>query len=342
LTAFSSQSRLQPFDVIVRGRTFVRIAMGTLCVLLTLGAPKPALAICQGGQKLQDFAGKQVVLAHDALFFRTPSIELDLDGSPSTYGTRDQGLDHICNGLGPLEPQDCRGKIKPQKCLAACETAFRNWVKHGNDDPKTLAKFMCSIGLGGGHCSKPDVRLQASPRQAWFVSETSVRVVPPAGAAITDWVKTQPAQLDSLSIAYFVIPGGFRAGPWDATPGDLGAVMDGPTGTPVPFIVGDTGGALNEGSAALLAALQGLATLPTKTLTSALGEPVERMKGAKDGGFRIVIFRHTAPLLPNDQRGDLLVLDKSAAELPGWIRDTVTGKLQEIGGPARIVACTAS
>jgi len=307
--------------------------------VLLLALPTQAFAICQGGKKLQHFGGKRIVLAEDALFFKTGSVELDLDGSPNTYGTRDQGFDHICNGLGPLKPPECKGKIKG-KCFAACEKAFRTCVEKGNDDPKTLGKWMCAIGLGGGHCSEPNARLQASPRQDWFVSETSVHPIAPAGTTVSDWVKTQPAQLDSLGIQYFVIPGGFRSQPWDATPGDVGVVMDGPEGTPIPFIVGDTGGALNEGSAALLAALPGLDTLLTQTKTSAMGKPVERMKGAKDSDFRVVIFRHTAPLLPPAQRGDRLVLDKSAAELPDWIRTTVADKLHGIGGAARIAACT--
>jgi hypothetical protein len=287
------------------------------------------------GLRLADFAGKQIVMAQDTLFFATDTIQLDIDGAPSAYGARDQGVEDICNGLAPLQPADCRGKIQG-RCYSACRAAFASW----NGKLQTLGDTMCSIGLGGGGCSDPDVNLQAPPRQDWFVSETTVHVAPPEGTSISAWVRTQTAQLDSTDIPYFVIPGHFRRIPWDATPGDVGVLIYLPSGKQVAFTVGDVGGALDEGSAHLLAELRGVDSLPTVRMTSALGESVQRLEGALDGNFRVAIFRHTAPLLPVQQRGELSVLDKSAGELAQWIRETARERLRAIGGPARLMSCT--
>src|SRR5205085_1863161 len=197
-----------------------------------------ANAACDSGTDLPTFSGKSITLHDDALFFRTKELQLDIDGSPSAYGVRDQGLEDICNGLGPREPPECRGKNQGP-CYAACQTAFRSWREQDHGDLQKLDKWMCSIGLGGGGCETPRVSLQAAPRQEWFVSETSVKLAPPQGATISDWVKTQPAQLDSQSIPYFVIPNAFRGPPWDATPGDVGAIMESANAAPVLCIVGD-------------------------------------------------------------------------------------------------------
>jgi hypothetical protein len=294
-----------------------------------------ASALCTGGTRLADFAQRQIVVADDTLFFKTGEIALDIDGSPSAYGVRDQGLEDICNGLGPLQPPECRGKIRGA-CYAACRTAFASW----NGKVDDLGTVMCSIGLGGGGCSTPSVRLQEPPRETWFVSETSVRVAPPAGTPLTKWVQTQPAQLDTAVIPYFVIPGKFRKSPWDATPGDIGLVIDADTQKQAAFVVGDTGGALDEGSARLLATLARVEQLPTKTKTNAFGESVERLVGARSGDFRVAIFRHTAPLLPAEERHGLTVLDKPADTLAAWIEDTVKARLAEIGGAERVISCT--
>ena len=291
--------------------------------------------LCSDGMRLPDHSGKQIVLVQDTLLFATDNIQLDIDGSPSAYGVRDQGLEDICNGLGPLQPPECRGKNQG-RCYAACRTAFAGW----DGNLQTLGDKMCSIGLGGGECQKPDVALQDAPRQEWFVSETTVRVAPPEGISVPAWVKTQPAQLDSSALPYFVIPGKFRKAPWDATPGDAGVIIHQPSGTEVAFIVGDVGGSLNEGSARLLANLRNIDHLPTTTTTNAFGDAVERLQEPLNGDFRVAIFRHTAPLLPKDRRGELSVLDKSAGEITEWLSALVRDRLHAIGDSAHIVACT--
>jgi len=315
------------------------VAASCLAFLSILASADVACGICRAGAELPDNSGKHVVTANDALFFRTSDLQLDLDGSPDAYGSKDQGLENICNGLGPLLPPECRGNAQGA-CFSACQTAFRQW-NDAQVGPQGLGRFMCSIGLGGGGCSSPHVRLQEPPREEWFVSETSLQVRPPERTALGQWIQTQPAQLDSAAIPYFVIPASFRRLPWDATPGDVGVVIDLPSGREASFVVGDIGGMLNEASARLLAALAGSERLPTQLKVGALNVPVARLVGARSGDFRIVIFRHTAPLLPKAERGQSLVLSKTAQSLPNWIRNTTRQKLELIGGQQRVVDCTS-
>src|SRR5688572_3310378 len=274
-------------------------------------------ASCPGRAALPGFAGKSVFVMDDALLFATPNIELDIDGSPRAYGVRDQGTENICNGLGPLSPPQCRGKNQGP-CYAHCQAAFRAW----NGRPEDLKDVMCSIGLGGGHCDEPGARLQSPPNQDWFVSETSVHPARPASEPAAGWLRRQEAQLDPNLLPYFVIPNGFRHLPWDASPGDVGAVVD-PAGRSFAFIIGDTGGRLNEGSARLLAAIRGLERLPTHRKRNAFGVEVDRLTGAVAGDYRIAIFRHTSRR-PGGQGSSLSL---TSAEIPAFIESVAADRL---------------
>jgi hypothetical protein len=288
---------------------------------------------CDGARDLGKFAGKSITLAQDTLFFRTENLELDIDGSPLAYGTRDQGLEDICNGLAPLLPTYCRGRVQGE-CYAACRAAFRQW----DGSPATLGNSMCSVGLGGGGCSPPEVQIQFAPASDYFVSETSVRSKAPPGVALSQWVRRQGAQLDSAAISYFVVPGRFRALPWDVTPGDVGVVLKQPGGEALPFIVGDTGGALDEGSAKLLAELRGLQQLPRVQKKNAFGIEVNRLRGAMTGDFRVAIFRHSATF-ESPQHRQRLVIAMSAADLPDSIRKAALARLQALGGSQKVIDC---
>lgn len=287
-------------------------------------------ASCPGRTALTNFAGKKVFAMDDTLLFATSNIELDIDGSPRAYGVRDQGTEDICNGLGPLNPPQCRGKNQGA-CYASCQAAFRSW----NGRPENLKDVMCSIGLGGGSCEKPDVRLQSPPNESWFVSETSVHPARPASEPAAGWLRRQAAQLDPNIIPYFVIPSGFRGLPWDASPGDVGIVAD-TAGRSFAFIVGDTGGSLNEGSARLLAAIRGLERLPTHGKRNAFGVETDRLTGAVAGDYRVAIFRHSN----RRPGGQGTSLSLTSAEIPGFIASVAAERLQRLGGTARVRSCS--
>ena len=314
------------------GMSAVRAGM-ILAGLLLIGAATAASGACPDGVSLPEIAAKTVVVAGDTLFFAARDLQLDHDGSPSVYGVRDQGLENICNGLGPLQPPQCRGQNRGP-CFTACQTAFASWSRSGAD-VATLGQFMCSIGLGGGGCSVPQARLQDAPRQAWFISETAVHVSPPSGAPDSHWIASQAAQLDPAVIPYFVIPGGFRRLPWDATPGDAGVIVDARANRTAAFVVGDIGGALDEASTSLHTALRGGVPPAKGTRTSALGEPVESFLSGTSGDFRVAIFRHTSKRLAGST-----TLSLTSDDLPAWIETTAKLRLAAIGGPDRVMACT--
>lgn len=310
----------------------MRLPLPLAALLVLLAAGKAHTAPCPGGTALPDYAGKRVVLAQNTLFLATRGLELDHDGSPEAYGVRDHGLENICNGLAPLRPPECRGRNRGA-CFTACQSAFAAWARSGQG-PGALGQHMCSIGLGGGGCSAPAVRLQPAPRQEWFVSETSLQVAPPPGSPVRGWRTSQDAQLDPARVPYFVIPGGFRRAPWDATPGDAGVAVDAATGRVAPFIVGDVGGALDEASTALHTALRGGTPPPLGERTNALGDKVRSYLGGTRGDFRIAIFRHTANR--NTNSGTLTLTSDALGE---WIESTARARLAAIGGPERLLGC---
>lgn len=301
------------------------------CVLSALVWAGAAHAACDG-TALPSFGGRKVVLLNDSLLFKTAKVKTDIDGAPSAYGRFDQGLEDICNGLGAIEPAQCRGVAQTGTCYRACQQAFRQW----DGELRNIGKTMCSIGLGGGECSEPQPRFQQAPRQDWFVSETTVRAAPPPGVGVKSWLSSQPAQLDALEIPYFVIPGKFRAMTWDATPGDVGVVVDKASERALFFVVGDVGGNLDEASAKLLAQLRGAEALPLKNKENAFGKMVARLgQVTLDGDYRVAIFRHTSPRVPGTTR-----LTKTTAELPAWIEAVGREKLSAIGGVRAILECT--
>ena len=304
------------------------LCMAILPLAASSAQPPP---VCPGRATLADFAAKDIFVMDDTLLFQTGDIQLDIDGSPRAYGVRDQGSENICNGLAPLRPPECRGRVQGS-CFAHCQAAFRSW----NGRPQDLGQVMCSVGLGGGGCGVPAVRLQSAPDQDWFVSETSVHPAPAAGISVANWIVRQEGQLDSLRLPYFVIPGGFRRLPWDATAGDVGIVIDNVSGRSAAFLIGDTGGSLNEGSARLLAALRGIDRLPTVRRRNAFGQEVDRLTGALSGDFRVAIFRHSAQRLA----GQSAVLSLAAADLPAFIEATMTARLARLGGAGRVRACS--
>ncbi len=310
--------------------------IATACLGLICAAPVSAASPC-GTSTTNGKTTVVIAPADDALYFRVTDLALDHDGSPRAYGVRDQGLENICDGLAPLNPPACRGRISGD-CFKACQSAFAAWSAAGSD-PASLGKWMCSVGLGGDNCAVPKARLQAAPQQDWFVSETAVHVADPNGLYPPGWVASQSAQLDPAVVPYLVIPGSLRATSpvdWDATPGDAGVIIDAKSNRTVPFVIGDTGPALGEASTKVHADLSDGA-LPRKgTRTSALGQPVESYLAGSSGDFRVAIFRHTSQHRP----GASTQLALTADALVPWIEKTAQAKLGAIGGAARVLACT--
>lgn len=316
-------------------------------VSIMLLAPSAYAAECMDGVRLPDFAGKPIVLRDDTLLFSTNILKIDIDGSGRSYGVHDQGAEHICNGLSAAEPKKCRDVAQRGECFTACEASFRRWHAQGGD-PADLGRFMRSIGLGGANGSMPKVRLQAAPNQDYFVSHTSVRYGPWRLGEPTDAIDRQEAQVEPFEVPFFVISREFRRLPWDATPGDVGVIVNANVpDRPVLFVVGDVGGKLDEGSAKLQEMLRGRPLVPLSK-RNALGKTVNRygdLSYEREGGnavdLRVAIFRHTSTFDP-DISGSRIVLQSISGqeEMLKFIEDRAGARLAAFGGVEKVIACT--
>lgn len=163
----------------------MRKALAVAMAVMMLGAPPLQAASCPAPKT--EVVTKVVVAAfEDRIFFRLRDIALDFDGSPVAYGARDQGQENICVGI-TTNSGECRGRSGGKtasgvSCTKVCQQVFSAWVRAGSNID-TLGETMCSVGLGGGGCSTPHVRLQDPPHADFFVSETSLKVGPDLGAA---------------------------------------------------------------------------------------------------------------------------------------------------------------
>ena len=228
-------------------------------------------AACDDVKPLAAFNKRPISVRNDTLLFSVSQLAIDIDGSSSAYGVRDQGVENVCNGLSALKPQKCKGKAAAKACYQPCRSAFKSWYDSGHELAK-MKNYMASTGLGGAGGSPPVLVLQGGNRGDWFTSETSTKLQ--IGDSPLKWVDIgkQAAQVDPLAVPYFVIPGKFRNIAWDATPGDFGVIVAPHTKRSVRFLVGDTGGNLDEASALLVAKLAGLDKPPVTTEKSALGD----------------------------------------------------------------------
>lgn len=312
-------------------KTGLWLATTLVAAIIVSGA---AQATCPAGATVAKVTKKtSAVRSGGKIYFRTSGLQLDFDGSPRAYGVRDQGEENICVGLAPSDPP-CRGKYRGT-CYPVCQSTFAKWSRTSGD-PARIGDTMCSVGLGGSECSKPDVRLQDAPNQDWFVSETSLKTGSPSGSNTAAWLRGQAAQLDPAKIRYLVAPGSLMKPPWNARLGDVGIAFNGDTKQPIPFIVGD-GGGLGEGSVSLLAALRPDKPPKLKKVRSALGEDVMRYTSGVDGNFQFVIFTGTA----SNAAGSNHVTSRPASELNDWIDATAKNVFQNASSVAEVASCSA-
>lgn len=304
---------------------------GLLAIAVCLGLAGPAFADCAGGST-SPLGAFQLTRLGGKIFFQARELALDFDGSPVAYGVRDQGQENICAGLAPSSGS-CRGKFRGV-CYPVCQSTFAAWSRSGAD-PSALGRTMCSVGLGGGGCSVPKVRLQSSPAQDWFVSETSLKTSPEAGPANAAWLQGQSAQLDPAKVRYLVVPSGLRRAPWNVGFGDVGIAVNAVTGEQVAFIVGD-GGGLGEGSVSLLSDLRPHDPPALKAARSALGETVMRYKSGIAGDFRFVIFPGSAERVA----GAANVTTHSASGLPKWIETKAKALYRDTSSKDEVLACS--
>lgn len=305
------------------------------------GAGDPADVVAHGASRIRPPAAYFVLISYCIVSDRPPAatcncpnqMSLNLDGAPRTYGVRDQGIDGICNGLSALNPPECAGKTPRGSCFTACQQALRDW----DGTPADATRKFCSVGLGSGCGSTFKAPRQSPPNDAFFVSETSTKYVrPPSGPA--NWVETQAAQLDALTIPFFVLPPAMRQLPFDASPGDVGVMMRIDRTRPEAFfIIGDLGnnGEIGESSARLHQLLSPSGNLPTKEQTSAFGEKVERLTVNGSPAVAVAIFRHSS----KRPGGRGTSIDLTPETIMDWINKTGADRLSKLGGVANLLSC---
>ena len=310
----------------------MRKALAVAMAVMMLGAPPLQAASCPAPKT--EVVTKVVVAAfEDRIFFRLRDIALDFDGSPVAYGARDQGQENICVGI-TTNSGECRGRSGGKtasgvSCTKVCQQVFSAWVRAGSNID-TLGETMCSVGLGGGGCSTPHVRLQDPPHADFFVSETSLKVGPDSGVPPKGWAAGQAAQIDPGAVNYIVAPTALSR--FGVSYGDVGLAYAASSQTPVSFIVGDCCG-LGEASVALLQALKPDHPPRLTDDISAMGEPVQRYKSGISGDFRFVIFPHTRNLVAGGMTAG------PASGLPDWIAEQ-SGKAAARTSREEVFACT--
>jgi hypothetical protein len=312
----------------------MRQVLAAVTALMMMGAAPLQAADCRP-DKTEVVASVKVAAFQDRVFFRLSALALDFDGSPVAYGARDQGQENICVGI-TTNSGECRGRsggttASGLRCTQVCQQVFSAWVKAGSN-LATLGNTMCSVGLGGGGCSKPQVRLQDPPHSDFFVSETSLKVGPDTGAPPKGWAAQQAAQIDPEAVNYIVAPTALAK--FGVSYGDVGLAYAASSQTPAPFIVGDCCG-LGEGSVALLKALKPGDPPRLTSDISAMGAPVQRYKSGISGDFRFVIFPHTRKLVA--EAGAMTV--GPASGLQDWIAQQA-GNAAGRTSREEIMACT--
>ena len=280
---------------------------------------------------LKEYNNKKIILKNNVLLFSTDKLKVDIDGSRYAYGIADQGVEHICNGLSPVEPKRCQNVPQTNKngCLGHCKKQFKEWYKNGHKLEK-INDYMRSIGLGGSNGSRVELKLQEN-NNTMFLSHTSVSYNREE-SNLTE----QEAQIESFSVPFFVIPAGLRLQPWDATPGDFGVAVHAQDSNKYAFfVVGDIGGNLDEGSVKLqeLLGKKGGVSVPNifgKKVDRYGNNTLDKFNNTKKLDLRIAIFRNTSSLQDIKSQKNMLMEIKRIGEK----------KLEEFGGIEKIILYT--
>ena len=336
------------------GQTFHRRNLGVALITLSLGIttagaqrlpPQPSAATPACGTS----ATNTITFSRiphsfqpvaNSVLFRIDHLMMDLDGAPTTYGFRDQGIDGICNGLASYKAAPiCRSNVRAPGCYDACHQALKDWNTQKRT-PEAAKQAFCSVGLGSGCGPTFSVALQspATEVNGYFVSSTSLHYREPAGQSRSAWLQTQDSQLDALRIPYFSLPPQMRSN-YGIELGDVGAIVrtDRPDQPPVFFIMGDggSGKSIGEVSGYVRQRLSLLPALPMRMETSAFSEQVDRVVAPSPPPVAVAVFPHTNLLVP----GTKSLVDLMPDTIGGWIETRAKSALAELGGAERLLAC---
>lgn len=281
------------------------------------GAPLPGVAGLDHGRVLSDggIAG----------FAR---MNINIDGYGRAYHPGNAGagaLIHLCNAGEVILPDG--GRYHGSIDNATCTGRFMNDVARigtaGWTDPSVGAvRWYGILGTGqariGGRLVEGVVPVHQADGSGFFVSPTSLfdaRLADPAD---------QRRYVNPLRIPAAVIPGSAALRERGVVMGSFGVAIDRDKRIPVPFVVGDGGPRVGEGTPALARAVAGLPITDQVTRQN-------RFTGQVDGPRVMwIFFGAAAPPARYDHTDEQALLRGAAAAFAAW------------GGPARALACLAN
>lgn len=341
--------------MVISRPTFAHVVISLVLVVSSASAASPALENKASSPACLKAAVARVSSfrnPHDfrffngALLFKISRLVMDLDGAPTTYGVRDQGIDGICNGIAAYTaPPICRSDVNAHGCFAACQAAVRDWntPKKEGDKPRTESaakRLFCSVGIGSG-CG-PSFNFSIQPPEdsesSYFVSSTSLHYKEPVGQQRSVWQRTQDAQLDATKVPYFSLPPQLRL-LYGVQLGDVGVMVrtDEPNGQPVFFIMGDggSGKSVGEVSGNVRQQISALRELPQKKQVNAFGNLVNRVVAPSPPPVAIAIFPGTNKLVPKTRN----FVDLNQENINDWIELNGKSGLDSIGGIKPLILC---
>lgn len=295
-----------------------------LCLAALLGLTSSAIAECVG--QIDRVNAQKVLRLDDGSVAIKSKLNINIDGYGKAYhlnNARAGALIHLCNA-GSVYLPDGRS-YSGSKDNATCTGAFMDDVRKikaaGWNDPSVGAvRWFGILGTGsvkvGGHLVKGVVPVEQADGSGFFVSPTSLE--DPAFPA-----NDQRRYIDPLQIPAGVIPSGTSLDRMGVKLGTFGVLVDTrrPNAPAVPFVVGDNGPRIGEGTPALARLAAGLSI--TDPITRA-----ERFTGIIDGKSALWVFfgkgQIARPFDPTKTKAD------AAAAYGQW------------GGDARLKDCLAN
>ena len=245
-----------------------------------------AFAECNG--EIERVNSQRVLHLTDGAVAIKSKLNINIDGYGKAYhlGNASAGaLIHLCNAGSVYLPDG--SSYSGSKDNATCTGAFMDDVRRikaaGWNDPSVGAvRWFGILGEGsvtvGGHRVKGVVPVEQSDGSGFFVSPTSLE-----DSAFS--ANDQRRYINALQIPAGVIPGGTNLERMGVKLGSFGVLVDTRrAGAPaVPFVVGDNGPRIGEGTPALARLAAGLAIKDPITRA-------ERFTGIIDGRSALWIF----------------------------------------------------
>lgn len=254
-------------------------------------------------------------------------MNINIDGYGRAYHPRNAAagaLIHLCNAGQVFLPDGARyhGSVDNATCTGRFMDDIGRIGAAGWTNPSVGAvRWYGILGRGeanvGGRTVRGVVPVQQADGSGFFVSPTAL-----FDASLTD-AADQRRYVNPLRIPAAVIPDSAALRQRGVVMGSFGVAIDRDKRIPVPFVVGDAGPRVGEGTPALARSVSGLPITDDVTRQN-------RFAGQVDGARVMwVFFGAATPPARYDHRDEQALVRSAAAAFAAW------------GGAARALACLA-